>query len=156
MDGHIEEDGPLMMKLTYDTINPSTRVRIRNLSNKLDQMNLEDFNQEVPKMINSYERTYNMIIEKEGTYSNQVSSLFDALLTSTNQDFSDSMNDHLDKWEYGEDYLFEKLKTPANKKYNNLCKRYKLQDKTFKDKTSKEVVATFLQQKGCSNYGSYV
>lgn len=132
-DGRIEEDGPMMLKLIYDRINPSTRVGVRNLTNKLDQMNLEDYNQSVPEMIDAYENTYNLIIEKEGTYSNQVSSLFDALLTSTNKDFSDSINDHLDKWEDGEKYSLESLKIVANKKYNNLCERYKRKGSTFKE-----------------------
>ena len=127
----------MILKFIYDTINPLTHDGIRNLTNKLDQMNLEDYAQEVPKMINAYKRTYNMIIKKEGIYSNQVSSLFDAFLTSTNKTFSDYIDDQLDKWEDGEEYLFEKLKTTANKKYNNFYKRYKWQNTTFQDKCGK-------------------
>ena len=97
-DRRIEEYRPMMLKLIYNMINPSTCFGIINLVNKLDWMNLEDFDQDVPKMINTYERTYNMIIEKEGAYSNQVSLLFDTLLTSTNKDFYDFVNDNLDKW----------------------------------------------------------
>ena len=47
------------------------------------------------------------------------------------------MNDHLDKWEYGEIYSFEKLKTTANTKYNNLCEHYKRKGSSFKQHCSK-------------------
>ena len=83
-------------------------------------------------MVDAYENTYNLILEKQGTYSNQVSSLFDALLTSTNNDLFTSMNNHLDKWVDGEVYTFEKLKTNANTKYNNFCERYKRKCSSFK------------------------
>ena len=97
-----------MLKIIYNRINPLTHVGVQNLTNKLDIMNLEDFDQVIPAMVDAYKNTYNLILEKQGTYSNQVSSLFDALLTSTNKDFSTSMNNHLDKWEDGEVYSFKK------------------------------------------------
>ena len=126
-----------MLKIIYNRINPLTHVGVQNLTNKLDIMNLEDFDQVIPAMVDAYKNTYNLILEKQGTYSNQVSSLFDALLTSTNKDFSASMNDHLDKWEDGEVYSFEKLKATANVKYNNLCKHYKRKGSTFKENCSR-------------------
>ena len=100
-------------------------------------MNLADFDQIVPDMVDAYKNTYNLILEKQGSYSNQVSSLFDALLTSTNKDFSTSMNDHLDKWEDSEIESFENLKSTANTKYYNLCKRYKRKRSSFKQHCSK-------------------
>ena len=107
-----------MLKLIYNRINPSTRVGFRNLTVKLDQMNLQSFDQIVPDMIDDYEKTYSEILANQGSY------LFDALATSTNKDFADN----------GETYSLQKLKQLANKKYNNLYEIYKRNNTTFCDK----------------------
>ena len=96
---------------------------------------------------NSYERTYNMIIEKEGTYSNQVSSLFNALLTSTNQAFSDSVNDHLGKWEDKEDYLFEKLKMPLTKSTIICASAINVKRQSLKKSAPQVVIETYHRQR---------
>ena len=69
-NGCIKEDGPIMLKIIYDCINPSTRVGVWNLTNKLDSMNLVDCDQIVPDMVDTYENTYNLILEKQESHSN--------------------------------------------------------------------------------------
>ena len=41
-NGQIENDGPVMLKLIITKINPSTRVGVQNIVNKLNKMNLAD------------------------------------------------------------------------------------------------------------------
>ena len=106
-DERIEEDGTIMLKIIYDRINPLTCVGVRNLTANLDRMNMKTFNQIFPDMINKYKKTYAEILNKQGSYDNLVSSFFDALGTSTNPDFADVIEDHLNKWEDGEKYSME-------------------------------------------------
>ena len=78
----IEEDGPLVLKIIYDRINPSTRVSVRNLISKIFQFNLKDYNQDVLKMADEFEATYNLILDKEDETVIPEAPFFDALLTS--------------------------------------------------------------------------
>ena len=84
----IEEDGPLMLKLIYDRINPSTRVGVRNLISKLFKFDLKDYNHDVPKMANNFKATYNLILEREDETIKLEAPFFDALLASINKDFT--------------------------------------------------------------------
>ena len=136
VDGRIKEDGPIMLKLIYDRINPSTRAGIRNLTDELDKMTLTKYEQAVPKMLDDFETKYELILSKKGTYPNVVLLLFNTLSTSTNKDFSNFVDKHLNKWEEGDNYSFELLKNKAITKYNNLIERYKRQGPTYSEKCS--------------------
>ena len=127
----IEEDGPLMLKLVYDRINPSTRVGVRNLISKLFKFNLKDYDQDVPKMADEFEATYNLILEKEDETVKPEAPFFDALLTSTNEDFNTGIKAKLTKWESGEKITFDDIKADAIVKYNNICERLKKNNQTF-------------------------
>ena len=83
-NGQIKNDGPIMLKLILTEINPSTRVGVKNLINKLTKMNLSDYKKDVDAMVNSFQSTYNEIKSKDDKgFSNPESALFDALLTTT-------------------------------------------------------------------------
>ena len=127
----IEEDGPLMLKLIYDRINPSTRVGICNLISALFRFNLGSYDQNVPKMADAFERTYNQIISKGDETVNPEGLFFDALLTSSNADFTTGIKAELTKWESGATMSFATIKDDAITKYNNICERLKKEGKTF-------------------------
>ena len=127
----IEEDGPLMLKILYDRINPSTRVGVRNLITNLFKFNLKDYNQDVPKMADKFEETYNLILEKEEETVKPEAPFFDALLTCTNQDFLTGIKTELTKWESGADMPFINIKSDAITKFNNISERLKKDGKTF-------------------------
>ena len=61
-NGQIENDGPIMLKMILTKINPSTRVGVRNLINKIIKMNLSDYKEDVVAMVNAFQSTYNKII----------------------------------------------------------------------------------------------
>ena len=66
----IDEDEPLMLKSIYDRINHSTHVGVCNLISSLFRFNLNYYNQDVPKMVDAFEATYNLILEKKMKRSN--------------------------------------------------------------------------------------
>ena len=53
-------------------------------------------------------------------YDNEVQALFDALLTSKNQEFIFAISTELRNWEKGEEISFEVLKATANQQFNNI------------------------------------
>ena len=95
----IEEDGPIMLKIIYDRINPSTRVGVNLLKTKLDTMKVSDFCKKVPDMIDAFDGTYNEILSKQGQYKNNAQALFDALMTTENSEFKFSITTKLWLWE---------------------------------------------------------
>ena len=140
----IEEDGPLMLKIIYDRINPSTRVGVRNLISKLFKFNLADFNQDVPKMSDSFEETYNQILDKKEASVSPESAYFDALLTCTNEDFLAGIKLELTKWESGTVMTFADLKSDAITKYNNISERLKKDNKSFDGKSIQSLTESSL------------
>ena len=107
-NGQIENDGIIILKLILTKINPSTRVGVRNLINKLTKMNLADYKEDVVAMVNAFQSTYNEIKAKDDKgYSSPESALFDALLTTKNKDFEDSINSIVREWEKGTDFTYE-------------------------------------------------
>ena len=71
-------------------------------------MDLVDYKQDVMAMVNAFQSTHNEIRAKDNEgYSNPESALFDALLTTRNKDFEDSINSIVCKWEKGTDYTYE-------------------------------------------------
>ena len=89
------------------------------------------YEQAVPQMLDDFETKYELILSKKGTCLNVVLSCFNTLSTSTNKDFSNFVDEHLNKWEEGDNYTFKLLKNKAIMKYNNLIERYKKQGTTF-------------------------
>ena len=120
-----------MLKIIYNWINPSTRVGVRNSISKLFKFDLKDYNQDVPKMADKFEATYNLILEKEDETVKPEAPFLDALLTSTNKDFNIGIKTELTKWESGERIIFDDIKADAIVKYNNICERLKKDNKSF-------------------------
>lgn len=82
-------------------------------------------------MIDAFEETYNLILEKGDASVKAESAYFDALLTCTNQDFLSGVKLELTKWESGENVTFDKLKVDPIHRYNNITKRLKKEGKPF-------------------------
>ena len=131
-NGQIENDGIIMLKLILTKINPSTRVGVRNLINKLTKMDLADYKEDVVAMVNAFQSTYNKIKAKDDKgYSSPESALFDALLTTKNKDFEESINSIVREWEKGTDFTYEQIKEQSLESYRNLVARYKRLNKPW-------------------------
>ena len=131
-NGQIENDGPTMLKLILTKINPSTRVGVRNLVNKLTKMDLADYKEDVVAMVDSFQSTLNEIKKKDDKgFSNPESAIFDALLTTKNKDFEDSINSIVREWEKGTDFTYEEIKEQSLEAYRNLLARYNRLNKTW-------------------------
>ena len=88
-----------MLKISLAKINPSTQVGVHNLISKLRKMNLTDFKEDVVAMVNAFQSTLNEIKAKDDEgFSNSESAFFNALLTTKNKDFEDSINSIVREW----------------------------------------------------------
>ena len=142
----IAEDGPLMPKIIYNRINPPTCIDVCNLISSLFQFNLKNYNQNVPKMADAFEATYNLILENEDKMVKPKWSFFDALLTSTNHNFKTGIKHELSKWESGAKMNLEKIKDNDIKNYNNISeKKNKKHGKTFPKQLFLQILLLDLQ-----------
>ena len=64
-------------------------------------------------------------------FSNPESALFDALLTTKNKGFEDSINSIVREWEKGTDFTYEEIKEQSLESYRNLIARYKRLNKSW-------------------------
>ena len=63
-------------------------------------MDLEDYKEDVVAMVNAFQSTFNKIKAKDNkAFSNPESAIFDALLTTKNKDFEESINSIVQEWE---------------------------------------------------------
>ena len=90
-------------------------------------------------MADVFKETYNLILEKEDKTVKPEAPFFDALLTSTNEDFTTGIKAELTKWESGSNITFGEIKADAIVKYNNICKRMKKKNRTFDGRTVSDV-----------------
>ena len=120
-----------MLEIIYDRINPLTCVGVRNFTSNIFKFDLKDYNQEVPKMVDAFEETYNLILEKEDETVKPEAPFFDALLTCTNKDFTTGIKADLTNWEISSNITFDEIKADAIVKYNNICKHLKKRNLTF-------------------------
>ena len=105
-------DGLIILKLIFDKINPSVCVNICSLIKKINKIHLKDFDEDVAKMVTSFQQMYNEIVKKDPKgFSNVKLTFFDALLTSTNKDFTDSRKTIVVEWYQGKNYAFEQIKS---------------------------------------------
>ena len=67
---------------------------------------MKDYNQDVPKMAEDFEVTYNLILEREDKTVKLEDPFFDVLLTYVNEDFNTGIKAELTKWESGDKIAF--------------------------------------------------
>ena len=126
-------DGPTMLKLIVDMVNPLTRVGIDNLMKKIEGSTLAKYNNDVDDMLESMQTTYDKIINDGYTYPHYIRYLFAALLSGANVEFTRTIQRLKDSWDTGEDITPEKLVDTATSKFNNM-----MEDKTWMKKDPKD------------------
>ena len=93
-------------------------------------INLSDYKEDVVAMVDAFQSTYNRIKAKDDKgFLNPESGIFDALLTTKNKDFEDSIHSIVHEWEKVTDFSYEEIKEQVLKSYGNLIARYKRLDK---------------------------
>jgi hypothetical protein len=126
-------DGPTMLQLLIDTAKPSLRTGVATLKQKLRGSKLATFDNNVKKMTDKMQGTYNEIIRHGQTHEDFIHDLFNALLTSTNETFLNWVTRIQDNYETGTDVVPSTLIKDAVTKYNNMVEKGKWKSGESKD-----------------------
>ena len=113
-------DGPTMLQICIEKVNPSTRVGVSQLKESLRSIKAATFGHNVRDLTDKMDSTYRDIIQRGSTHDDYVMDLFNALLTCKNSIFNAYIQREKDKWDTGMDIDPDSLISDAVTKYNNM------------------------------------
>ena len=141
-------DGPTMLQLIVETINPSTMVGVTTLKDKIRAVTLPGHNHNVVDMLNHQNRIYQEILQLGNTHDDIIYDTFKALASTTNDEFESYVKTLKSAWETqsgdGKELTHDALISKCIAKYNNL-----VDQKTWNDGQNKsaKLVALATQVK---------
>lgn len=133
-------DGPTMLQICVEKVNPNTRVGVAHLKENLRNSKLANYDNNVRDMTDKMASIHDEIIQRGFTHDDFVLDLYQALLSGKNDVFTSYIQRKRDDWDTGNDISSDTLIKDAVTKYNNMVIR-----KTWKQeeaKTSKIVALT--------------
>ena len=116
-------DGPAMIKLILDMVNPEARVNVRELKDKIKQVKIEDFEGNVPKMLTHMQLIYECILSENDTHEDFHLDLMTALNTVHDKKFLGTIERIQDDYDDGVDITPLYIINRATTKYNHLLNR---------------------------------
>jgi len=125
-------DGPSMLKIVVDTINPSTRVGVGNLMKDIEMSTLAIENN-VDDMLDFIYSSYNQLIDEGEVHPHFVRYFFNALLSGNIEIFTQTIQWENDDWEKGTDVSHEDLISMASSKFKNM-----IADRSWEKKDPKD------------------
>jgi hypothetical protein len=119
-------DGPTMLFVLLEAINPSTKVRTLALQSKIDTARVTDHGGDITNLL-TYMESIRILSERKGAkITNYELRLFEALLDEksiVNEEFRGMLQRKRDDWEQGHDITAADIIRTATTKYNNLVAR---------------------------------
>ena len=143
--GNYDYDGPTMLKILLSTVNPATRVGVKELRKAIRTARLPRYKHDVQAMLDNMNNNYLKIIRKEESHDNYEDDLFEALLSSKNDIFRNYIQRLQDEWESGKDITPGDIMELALRKYNNMLER-KIWIQSETQESKLVALATKLQQ----------
>ena len=143
--GNYDYDGPTMLKILLSTVNPATRVGVKELRKTIRDARLPRYKHDVKAMLDDMQNNYLQILRKEETHDNYEDDVFEALLSSKNDIFRNYIQRLQDECESGKDITPGDIMELALRKYNNMCKR-KIWIQSETQESKLVALATKLQQ----------
>ena len=122
-DGHPIFDGPTMLKILVQSINPTTRVGVSDYKERISSARMNKFNHDLIKMLDEMESNYNKILELGQQHEDWTLHVFNAMISAKNRVFTDYIQRKKDEWEVGEEVNVDTLINDAKSKYNNMVKQ---------------------------------
>lgn len=116
-------DGPTMMKLTLDIMNPDARVNVRDLKDKLRSTKITDFKGDVRAMLTHMEFIYSHIVSENKTYDEYLGDILDALQSVQDKSFYTTVENLQDDYDGGKRMTAQEIIARATKKYDKLLSR---------------------------------
>ena len=120
--GSINHDGPTMLQILIQGINPTTRVGVSDFKKAIQNCKLSMFNNNVKDMLDDMDSNYQKIIEHNHTHDDYTMHLFDTLLTSKNKVFCSMVQGKKNDWEIGRDVNNNELINECVTHFNNMLK----------------------------------
>ena len=120
--GRVELDGPTMLKIILDKINPSTQVGVMDLKLQLRKCKLSDFGNDVDVMTTHMVGLRDEIVQDGHSHPDMEMDVLASLLTSTNKEFKMFVEQIKGNWEVGKDYSYDTIIDEVVTKFNNLKK----------------------------------
>ena len=102
---NLSNDGPVMLQLLIESVNPSTWVIVLYLKQQIRSIKLVTFQYNVVTMTYKLTHDYNKILERSHTHEDFVLGIYTALLTGKNVVFNHFIQAEKNKWETGTNQL---------------------------------------------------
>ena len=83
----MEEDGPTMVYLIFNEIQPNTAVGVSGLKDELESINSAKFNHNMKDILDHIQSHYEEILENNTTHDDIILHTFRALRACSNPDF---------------------------------------------------------------------
>ena len=128
-DGTKDFDGPTLMKVLLEEIDPSSSINIELHRQSIENAKLQDFKGNISEMLKSMEHHYQVIMENGHTYNRETyrRHILSALLTGTNSFFNTKIESIKSDVEagcgYNSDISPNSLITSAKQLYTNINAR---------------------------------
>ena len=100
-EGEDYYDGVTMLQILVTKVNPSTRVGVSDLKEKLRRVKLSNHSDDVHEMLEYMQDNYSKILQAGGSHEDYLMDLYNALLTTKNDVFRDVIQQSKDDWEVG-------------------------------------------------------
>lgn len=125
--GIIELDGPTMLYLLYEKIDPSTTVGLDSVLEAIEDAKLSNYSNDVDKMLTEMESNYKILKENGQAPRNIIKLLFKALKSGSNavyNDFVQRIEDDVDSGlGVNKNISHDDLIVACRTKYNNMHKK---------------------------------
>ena len=119
-NGDTYYNGVILLFLVMDTVNPTTKVSMQNLRNKIAKANSALFQHDIPEMLKYIKNQYDLIMEMGETHDNLLINTFDAILSALNTQFIMFFSQEKMRWEAGKVHTFKSLSEIAKSICNNM------------------------------------
>ena len=83
---HVQE-GPSLIKVIFDIVNPEATVSVRELKKKLGKMEVNMHGKNVKSMLTSMQMLYSEILQEGGSHEDYIDDVLAALMTVNNDEF---------------------------------------------------------------------
>ena len=113
-------DGPTMLQICIEKVQPSTRVGVSQLKESLRSIKASTFGYNVRDLTDKMDSTYREILQCGSTHDDYIMDVFNALLTNKNSIFTSYIQRKKDRWDTGTDIDPDNLISDAVTKYNNM------------------------------------
>ena len=113
-------DGPTMLQICIEKVNPSTRVGISSLKQKLRKCTASAHDYNVRILTDKMKLLHSEILEKGSSHEDYVLDMFNALLTTRNTVFTQYIQREKDAWDTGKDIDADTLINNAVIKFDNM------------------------------------